>query len=228
MILDLSSLNTTTDYYINPWLHLYTAFIAARAFSHVCTFQGNLLLSNLILEWAFIDYVAFFWVLYNASLQTKKLERTRNVGQCPTWWPPCRISVAPSVQRRSLADVYYTRVPCSNGAMTRNPLKLPGVPQTNETISVASGRSSPYCEDMWRRYCCLTIFFPIVDSCLICEDIARQSCAMVPRWRFLATFLHPVIAVSREQHISDLHSKFALGPHHVSKYGRHPTCGRWD
>jgi len=30
------------------------------------------------------------------------------------------------------------------------------------------------------------------------------------------------------QHLSDLHSKFALGPHHVSKYGRHPTCGRWD
>jgi len=25
------------------------------------------------------------------------------------------------------------------------------------------------------------------------------------------------------QHLSDLHSKFALGPHHVSKYGRHPT-----
>jgi len=30
------------------------------------------------------------------------------------------------------------------------------------------------------------------------------------------------------QHISDLHSKFALGPHHVPKYGRHPICGRWD
>jgi len=28
------------------------------------------------------------------------------------------------------------------------------------------------------------------------------------------------------QHLSDLHSKFALGPRHVSKYGRHPTCGR--
>jgi len=28
--------------------------------------------------------------------------------------------------------------------------------------------------------------------------------------------------------ISDLHSKFALGPRHVSKYGRHPICGRWD
>ena len=32
-----------------------------------------------------------------------------------------------------------TRVPCSNAAKTRNPLTLPGVPQTNETISAASG-----------------------------------------------------------------------------------------
>ena len=31
-----------------------------------------------------------------------------------------------------------TRLPCSNAAKTRNPLKLPGVPQTNETISAAS------------------------------------------------------------------------------------------
>ena len=30
-------------------------------------------------------------------------------------------------------------VPCSKAAKTRNPLKLPGVPQTNETISAASG-----------------------------------------------------------------------------------------
>jgi len=28
-------------------------------------------------------------------------------------------------------------------------------------------------------------------------------------------FLRPVFAASREQHISDLHSKFALGPRHV-------------
>ena len=33
-----------------------------------------------------------------------------------------------------------TRVPCSNAAKTRNPLKkLPRVPQTNEMISAASG-----------------------------------------------------------------------------------------
>jgi len=30
--------------------------------------------------------------------------------------------------------------------------------------------------------------FPIVDMCLSREDIARQSCAMVPRWRFWRLF----------------------------------------
>jgi len=34
----------------------------------------------------------------------------------------------------------------------------------------------------------LNKFFPIVDTCLSCEDIARQSCAMVPRWRFFCDF----------------------------------------
>ena len=28
----------------------------------------------------------------------------------------------------------------------------------------------------------LNKFFPIVDTCLSCEDIVRQSCVMVPRW----------------------------------------------
>jgi len=41
---------------------------------------------------------------------------------------------------------------------------------------------------------------------------------MVPRWRFLATFLRPVFSVSRVQHVSDLHLKFTLRPHHVWKY----------
>ena len=68
--------------------------------------------------------------------------------------------------------------------------------------------------------------FSIVDTCLSCKDIARESCGMVPRWRFLASFLGLAFAASRVQHISDLHSEFALGTHHVSKYGRHPICGR--
>ena len=73
------------------------------------------------------------------------------------------------------------------------------------------GRPAEY---RW-RYCCLTGFFPIVDTCLSCEDIARQSCAMVPRWQLFGDFLRAVFSASRVQHVSDLHSKFTLGPHHM-------------
>jgi len=133
-----------------------------------------------------------------------------------------------SVQRRKVWLTPTTRVPCSNVDKTRNPLKLPGVPQTIETISAASG---PKFTILWghvEEILLLNNFFSIVNTCLSCEGIARQSCAMVPRWWFLATFLGPASAASRVQHISDLHSKFALRPHHVCKYGRHPMCGRWD
>jgi len=103
-----------------------------------------------------------------------------------------------------------------------------GCPKLTKWSQPLVARSSPYCGDMWRRCCCLTVFFPIVDMCLSCEDIVWQSCAMEPRWRFLATFLRPVFSASCAQHISDLHSKFALRSHHVWKYGRHPISDRWD
>ena len=64
-------------------------------------------------------------------------------------------------------------------------------------------------------------FFPIVDTRLSSEDTAQQSRAMVPKCRFL----RPVFPASRVQQVLDMHSKFALKPHHVSKYGRHPICG---
>ena len=147
---------------------------------------------------------------------------TRNVGQCP-WWSPCRIQVAPSVQRRKVWLTPTNRMP---KRQTR--WNLQGCPKLTKRSQPLVGRSSPYCKDMWGSYCCLKSVFPIVDTCLSCEDIARQSCAMVRKWRFFASFLRPVFPASRVQHISDLHSKFALGPHHVWKYGRHPICGRWD
>jgi len=114
-------------------------------------------------------------------------------------------------------------LPIISGALCSTPLKFAGAPQTNERISAASG---PKFTILWKHVeeiLLLNKFFPIVDTC---EDIAGQSCAIVPRWRFLATFLRPVFAASRVQHISDLHSKFALGPRHVYKYGRHPICDR--
>jgi len=151
------------------------------------------------------------------------------VGQCPTWWSPCRTQVAPSVQRRKVWLTPTTR--CRAVTLPRREprwnylgcLKLPdGSPPL-------VGRSSPYCgghvEDisLLNKFC-----FPIVDTCLSCEDIAQQRCAMVPRWRFLASFLRPSFSASRVQQVSDLHLKFALRPHHVWKYGRHPIYGRWD
>jgi len=38
------------------------------------------------------------------------------------------------------------------------------------------------------RYCCLTNIFPIVDTCLNFEDITRQICVIVRRWRFFGRF----------------------------------------
>ena len=60
-------------------------------------------------------------------------------------------------------------------------LNLLGCPKLANRSQSVVGRSSPYCEDIWGRYCCLTHVLPIVDTCLSCEDIARQICAMVPR-----------------------------------------------
>ena len=74
-----------------------------------------------------------------------------------------------------------TRVPCSN------PLKFAGCPKLLNRAQPLVGWSSPYCEDT-RRYCCTTRFFPIVDTCLSCEDIARQSFAMVPRPQIFGDF----------------------------------------
>ena len=48
-------------------------------------------------------------------------------------------------------------LPCS----TRNPC-----PKLLDRYQPLVGQSSTYYEDMWRTYCCLTIFFPIVDMCL--------------------------------------------------------------
>jgi len=85
---------------------------------------------------------------------------------------------------------------------------LLGCPKLANSSQPLLGRSSPY-YDVWRRYWCLTDFFPIVDIRLICEDMAQQSCSLVPRWRFFAS----CVSASRVQHISDMHSKFALWGH---------------
>ena len=96
---------------------------------------------------------------------------------------------------QSLTDAHYY-MPCSNAAKTWKPLKVAGVLQTPETISAASG---PKFTILWAHAEEILLpnkFFPIVDTCLSCEDIARRSSGMVPRWRFFASYLRPVFSAS--------------------------------
>jgi len=85
---------------------------------------------------------------------------------------------------------------------------LLGCPKHPNRSQPLMGRRSLYCGDI----CCLTIFFPIIDTCLSCDDSARQRGATVSRWRFFCVIFTSCIF---SEQISDLHSKFPLRPHHV-------------
>jgi len=53
--------------------------------------------------------------------------------------------------------------------MMRNPLKLHGIPQTNETISAASGQKFTTLWGHVEEILLLNKFFPIVDNALIAK-----------------------------------------------------------
>jgi len=103
-------------------------------------------------------------------------------------------------------------MPCSNAAKTRNQLKFAGVPQTGQLISAAS---RPKFTILWRHVediLLLDKFFPIVDTCLSCKDIAQRSCVMVPIWRIFGS------CISSELHAA--HFRPALNLHYS-----HTMCG---
>jgi len=156
------------------------------------------------------------------------LVTTRNVGQCPTWWSPCRIYVAPSVRRRKVWLTPTTRC-CAVTLPTRETSwNLQGYPKLVNRSQPLVGWSSPYCGDMWRTYCCLTSFF---SDCRYVPQLRRYSPTKLcdgAQMAIFGDFLCPVFSAIRVQQVSDLHLKFALRPHHVWKYGRHPICGGWD
>jgi len=98
---------------------------------------------------------------------------------------------------------------------------LQGCPKLQDRSQPLVNLSSPYCADMWRRYCCLINKF-LSD----CQHVPKlcDGAEMAMFWRFL----RPVFSASRVQHVLDLHLKFALTPHHVWKCGRHAVCDGWD
>jgi len=85
---------------------------------------------------------------------------------------------------RQLSDVGAVMKPTRE---TRS-LKFAGVPKLVNRSQPLMGRSSPYCDDMWKRYCCLSGFFRLS----ICALVAKIQPDKVVRWcpdgDFLATF----------------------------------------
>ena len=77
--------------------------------------------------------------------------------------------MASSVQRRKLWLTLSTWLPCSNAAKMRKPLKLGGVPKLPDRYQPLVGRSSPYYEDIWRRYCSLSNFFWLSIRALVAK-----------------------------------------------------------
>jgi len=87
---------------------------------------------------------------------------------------------------------------------------LQGCPKLANKSHPLVGRSSPYYEDMWKRYRCLTSFFRLSIAAKIQPGKVVRCCQN-------GDFLRPAFPASRVQHVSDLHSKFALS---------HTVCGR--
>ena len=84
----------------------------------------------------------------------------------------------------------------------------------------------------------LTILWGHVEEILLLNKFF-SDCRYMPQLRRysptnlwdgaqMATFWRFLRAVFSAGHVSDLHSKFTLRPHHVRKYGRHPISDRWD
>ena len=158
-----------------------------------------------------------------------------NIGECKTWTQSEFCAWRNSVRGQEPPKVYICSVAAQDTAKHRakfgwpplnnvapptkprceTPLNFARVPQTPEPISAASGPKFTILWDMWRRYCCLTSFFSGLSiHALVAKIQPDKVVQWCPGSDFLC-FLHPVFPASRMQHISDLHSKFALRPHHV-------------
>ena len=104
----------------------------------------------------------------------KKIERKKERKKKKKCGPMPNVMVALQIiggalcsTPQSLADAHYLTTVQYNAAKTRKPLKLAGVPQTDETISAAS---RPKFTILWvhlEEILQLSKFFPIVDMCRI-------------------------------------------------------------
>ena len=175
--------------------------------------------ANLSLRWAF---VVVHGALYDTTAQTRMWANAQRDG-CPAEYRWRLLFNAAKFAWRPVLE-------CRGVTLPRRETRwnVLGCPKLANRSQPLVGRSSPYYQGMWTSYCCLTSFFPIVDTCLSCEDSARQSCAMVPRWRifgiFCVLYFQWAACSTFQTCIQNSHWR----PHHVWKYGRLPICDGWD
>jgi len=79
-----------------------------------------------------------------------------------------------------------TRVPCSNAAKTRNPLKLGGVPQTTGSISAASG---PKFTILWVHVEEILVLNKAFSDCRYVPSLQRYSPTKLSDGAQMAMFL---------------------------------------
>ena len=132
--------------------------------------------------------------IYDANTANNRITSTQVVKNCQLeMWANAQRDGRPAEYRwRPLfnAAVWLTpttRVPCSNAAKTRNTLKFAWVPQTRQRPSAVSRPKFTILWGHMEEASLFITFFPIIETCLSCKDTARQSCAMVPKWRFFAS-----------------------------------------
>jgi len=135
------------------------------------------------------------------SKPVPKTNTTNNVGQCTTehrtvttrMWAnaqpdgrPAKYSWRPLFN----AAKFGWRLECRAITQPRCETRwnVLGCPKLDNRSQPLVSWSSPYCEDMWGRHCCLTSFFSIVDPCLSCKDIADKVVRWCADGEFLAIF----------------------------------------
>ena len=69
---------------------------------------------------------------------------------------------------------------------------LQGCPKLPDRSQPLVGRSSPYCGDIWMRYCCLTSFFRLSICALVARHSPTKLCdgaQMATFWRLCVLYL---------------------------------------
>ena len=150
------------------------------------------------------------------------------------YWPTDTVSdwtiVFASVLSRRLSSWLMdirTSVGHSVGISAWSPSSRPIFLSVNKMVLTSLGQYF-WATMFWMADSCMEVRFTQLWVTANFEALMLvASTASWPNWFHLLT-LGKSNDNERVQCISDLHSKFALRPHHVPKYGKHPISDRWD